>query len=53
MDSIFSKINLPGVPVDLLATLRIFFEMGTKENKTLFEQTHVDRWCTYKLPRWI
>lgn len=51
MDSIFSKINLPGVPVDLLATLRIFFEMGTKENKTLFEQTYVDRWFTYNLPQ--
>jgi hypothetical protein len=51
MDSIFSKINLPGIPVDLLATLRIFFEQGTLQNKTLFEQSYVDRWFTYNLPQ--
>lgn len=51
MESIFSKINLPGVPVDLLATLRIFFEKGSLENKTLFEQLYVDRWFTYNLPQ--
>lgn len=51
MESIFSKISLPGVPVDLLATLRIFFEKGSLENKTLFEQLYVDKWFTYNLPQ--
>ena len=37
MDSIFSKVNLPSIPVDLLNTLRIFFEKGSLQNKTLFE----------------
>lgn len=51
MESIFSKVSLPSIPVDLLATLRIFFEKGTLENKTLFEQLYVDRWFTYNLPQ--
>ena len=41
MDSIFSKVNLPSIPVDLLNTLRIFFEKGSLQNKTLFEQLFV------------
>lgn len=51
MESIFSKVNLPSIPVDLLATLRIFFEKGTLQNKTLFEQLYVDRWFDYNLPQ--
>lgn len=51
MESIFSKVSLPSIPVDLLATLRIFFEKGTLQNKTLFEQLYVDRWFTYNLPQ--
>lgn len=51
MESIFSKVSLPSIPVDLLATLRIFFEKGTLENKTLFEQLYVDRWFDYNLPQ--
>lgn len=51
MESIFSKVSLPSIPVDLLATLRIFFEKGTLQNKTLFEQLYVDRWFDYNLPQ--
>lgn len=51
MESIFSKVSLPSIPVDLLATLRIFFEKGSLQNKTLFEQLYVDRWFTYNLPQ--
>ena len=51
MESIFSKVSLPSIPVDLLATLSIFFEKGTLQNKTLFEQLYVDRWFTYNLPQ--
>lgn len=51
MDSIFSKVNLPSIPVDLLRTLQIFFEKGTLANKTLFEQLYVDKWFTYNLPQ--
>lgn len=51
MESIFSKVSLPSIPVDLLATLRIFFKKGTLQNKTLFEQLYVDRWFTYNLPQ--
>lgn len=51
MNSIFSKVSLPSIPVDLLATLRIFFEKGTLQNKTLFEQLYVDRWFDYNLPQ--
>lgn len=51
MESIFSKVSLPSIPVDLLATLRIFFDKGTLQNKTLFEQLYVDRWFTYNLPQ--
>lgn len=51
MDSIFSKVNLPSIPVDLLNTLRIFFEKGSLENKTLFEQLYVDKWFNYNLPQ--
>ena len=51
MDSIFSKVNLPGIPVDLLATLRIFFENASLQQKTLFEQLYVDKWFTYNLPQ--
>lgn len=51
MESIFSKVSLPSIPVDLLATLRIFFEKGTLQNKTLFEQLYVDKWMDYNLPQ--
>lgn len=51
MDSIFSKVNLPSVPVDLLATLRIFFEKASLQNKTIFEQLYVDKWFDYNLPQ--
>lgn len=51
MKSIFQKIALPAIPVDLLATLRIFFEKGTLEQKTLFEQLYVDKWFDYNLPQ--
>lgn len=51
MDSIFSKVNLPSIPVDLLKTLQIFFEKGSLENKTLFEQLYVDKWMRYNLPQ--
>ena len=51
MESIFSKVSLPSIPVDLLATLRIFFEKGSLQNKTLFEQLYVDRWFDYNLPQ--
>ena len=51
MDSIFSKVNLPSIPVDLLKTLQIFFEKGSLENKTLFEQLYVDKWMSYNLPQ--
>lgn len=51
MDSIFSKVNLPSIPVDLLNTLRIFFEKGSLQNKTLFEQLFVDKWFSYNLPQ--
>lgn len=51
MDSIFSRVNLPAVPVDLINTLRIFFEQGTLANKTLFEQLFVDKWMNYNLPQ--
>lgn len=51
MKSIFQKIALPAVPVDLLASLRIFFEKGTLEQKTLFEQLYVDKWFEYNLPQ--
>lgn len=51
MESIFSKVSLPSIPVDLLSTLRIFFEKGSLQNKTLFEQLYVDRWFDYNLPQ--
>jgi len=51
MDSIFNKVKLASIPVDLLATLRIFFEEASLKNKTLFEQLYVDRWFTYNLPQ--
>lgn len=51
MDSIFSKVNLPSIPVDLLNTLRIFFEKGSLQNKVLFEQLFVDKWFSYNLPQ--
>lgn len=51
MESIFSKVSLPSIPVDLLATLRIFFEKGSLQNKTLFEQLYVDRWFDFNLPQ--
>lgn len=51
MDSIFSKVSLPSVPVDLLATLRIFFDKASLQNKTIFEQLYVDKWFDYNLPQ--
>lgn len=51
MDSIFSKVNLPSIPVDLLNTLRIFFEKGSLQNKVLFELLFVDKWFSYNLPQ--
>lgn len=51
MESIYSKINLPSIPVDLINSLRIFFEKGTLENKVLFEQTYIDRWFRFNLPQ--
>lgn len=51
MESIYSKINLPSIPVDLINSLRIFFEKGTLENKVLFEQTYIDRWFKFNLPQ--
>ncbi len=51
MESIFSKVSLPSIPVDLLSTLRIFFKKGSLQNKTLFEQLYVDRWFDYNLPQ--
>lgn len=51
MKSIFSNVNIPSMPLSLLATLKIFFEQATLTEKTLFEQLYVDRWCTYNLPQ--
>lgn len=51
MDSIFSKVSLPSVPVDLLATLKIFFNKASLQNKTIFEQLYVDKWFDYNLPQ--
>lgn len=51
MKSIFQQVALPTIPVDLMATLKIFFEKGTLEQKTLFEQLYVDKWFDYNLPQ--
>lgn len=51
MKSIFQQIALPTVPADLIEALRIFFEKGTLEQKTLFEQLYVDKWFDYNLPQ--
>jgi hypothetical protein len=51
MESIFSKVSLPSIPVDLLSTLRVFFKKGSLQNKALFEQLYVDRWFDYNLPQ--
>lgn len=51
MKSIFQQIALPTVPADLIESLRIFFEKGTLEQKTLFEQLYVDKWFDYNLPQ--
>ncbi|MDR2138544.1 MAG: hypothetical protein LBP50_03220 [Tannerella sp.] len=55
MKSIFTTFNLkdPGTnrPVDLLASMRILFDEATKSQKTLWEQTYVDRWFTVRPPQ--
>ena len=51
MKSIFSLVNLPTVPVDLMKTLQIFFETGSNNSKVLFEQLYTDRWFDYNLPQ--
>ena len=57
MKSIFQQVALPTIPVDLMATLKIFFEKGALEQetpnkqKTLFEQLYVDKWFDYNLPQ--
>lgn len=37
--------------MDLLATLRIFFDKASLQNKTIFEQLYVDKWFDYNLPQ--
>ena len=55
MKSIFStfKINdvKTGKPIDLIGTMQIMFDKATLENKTLWEQTYVDRWFDFRPPQ--
>jgi hypothetical protein len=55
MKSIFSTLNLKdpktNSPIDLLASMQIMFDEASKAQKTLWEQTYIDRWFTIKPPQ--
>ena len=55
MKSIFStfKINdvKTGKPIDFIGTMQIMFDQASLANKTLWEQTYVDRWFDYRPPQ--
>jgi hypothetical protein len=55
MKSIFSTLNLKDPktnhPLDLLASMQIMFDEASKAQKTLWEQTYIDKWFTVKPPQ--
>lgn len=55
MKSIFTTLGLKDPktnrPIDLLASMQILFDSATKERKTLWEQTYVDKWFTIRPPQ--
>jgi hypothetical protein len=55
MKSIFSTLNLKdpktNKPLDLLASMQIMFDEASKSQKTLWEQTYIDRWFTVRPPQ--
>jgi hypothetical protein len=55
MKSIFSSLNLrdprSNKVIDLLASMQIMFDEATRAQKTLFEQTYLDRWFTIRPPQ--
>ena len=55
MKSIFStfKINdvKTGKPIDFIGTMQIMFDQASLANKTLWEQTYVDRWFDCRPPQ--
>ena len=55
MKSIFSTFNIndpkTGKPIDLLASMKIMFDEASRQQKTLWEQTYVDKWFTIRPPQ--
>ncbi len=55
MKSIFYNFNVKspktGKPIDLLATMQIMFDQASLTNKTLWEQTFVDRLFDFRPPQ--
>jgi hypothetical protein len=55
MKSIFTTLDIKDSgtnrPIDLLASMQILFDEATKSQKTLWEQTYVDRWFTVRPPQ--
>jgi hypothetical protein len=55
MKSIFTTFEIKdprtNKPIDLLASMQILFDEATKAQKTLWEQTYVDRWFTVRPPQ--
>jgi hypothetical protein len=55
MNSIFKSFKIndlkTGKPIDMLATMQIMFDQASLTNKTLWEQSYVDRLFDYRPPQ--
>lgn len=55
MKSIFSTFKLndikSGKPIDFIGTMQIMFDKASLANKTLWEQTYVDKWFDFRPPQ--